>query len=97
MLIIVVYDVKTEDVAGKSRLRKVAKECMKYGHRVQNSVFECFIDSMQKRIFQERLFNLIDRKNDKLIFYNLGNNYENRIDRYGKDDSVNLEKDTLII
>ena len=40
MLVLITYDVQTEDAAGKKRLRKVAKQCVKYGQRVQNSVFE---------------------------------------------------------
>lgn len=40
MLVLITYDVSTQDAAGKSRLRKVAKECVNYGQRVQNSVFE---------------------------------------------------------
>ena len=41
MLVLITYDVSTQDGAGKKRLRKVAKECVNYGQRVQNSVFEC--------------------------------------------------------
>ena len=40
MLVLITYDVSTEDAAGKKRLRKVAKECQNYGQRVQNTVFE---------------------------------------------------------
>ena len=41
MFLIITYDVSTVASAGKTRLRKVAKECENCGHRVQNSVFEC--------------------------------------------------------
>ena len=41
MFILVTYDVDTQSETGAKRLRKVAKECLNYGHRVQNSVFEC--------------------------------------------------------
>ena len=44
MLVLITYDVNTEDAKGKSRLRKVAKQCVDYGQRVQNSVFECVVD-----------------------------------------------------
>lgn len=47
MLLLITYDVNTETSAGKSRLRKVAKQCVNYGIRVQNSVFECVVDSTQ--------------------------------------------------
>ena len=44
MLVLVTYDVNTEDASGKTRLRKVAKQCVNYGQRVQNSVFEWRLD-----------------------------------------------------
>ena len=47
MLVLITYDVNTETAAGKSRLRKVAKQCVNYGTRVQNSVFECVLDPGQ--------------------------------------------------
>ena len=53
MLVLITYDVSTQDAAGKARLHKVAKECVNYGQRVQNSVFECILDAsqlMRKRI-----------------------------------------------
>ena len=39
MLVLITYDVNTETAAGKSRLRKVANQCVNYGQRVPNSVF----------------------------------------------------------
>ena len=44
MMVLISYDVATSDSKGKSRLRKVAKECQNYGQRVQNSVFEVDLD-----------------------------------------------------
>ena len=44
MLVVVSYDVSTVDRAGRRRLRRVAKTCLDYGQRVQNSVFECIVD-----------------------------------------------------
>lgn len=44
MLVVITYDVNTETTAGRTRLRKVAKQCTNYGRRVQNSVFECILD-----------------------------------------------------
>lgn len=38
MLVLITYDVNTEDAAGRKRLRKIAKKCVDYGQRVQNSV-----------------------------------------------------------
>ena len=83
MLVVVTYDVNTETGKGKARLRKVAKKCVAYGQRVQNSVFECLLDEAQLVSFQAELVSLIDPKTDSLRFYKLGNNYKNRINHFG--------------
>src|SRR6266571_2180227 len=44
MLVVVAYDVNTESAEGRRRLRRVAKICKDNGQRVQNSVFECWVD-----------------------------------------------------
>ena len=80
MLVLITYDVSTEDSAGKTRLRKVAKECVNYGQRVQNSVFECLLDSSQVLVLKKRLLSLIDEKKDSLRIYYLGNNYQSKIE-----------------
>ncbi len=49
ILVLITYDVSTQDAEGRKRLRKVAKECVNYGQRVQNSVFECMLISIPKR------------------------------------------------
>lgn len=55
MLVLVTYDVNTETAAGRRRLRKVAKVCVDYGQRVQNSVFECLLDTAQYTMFKAKL------------------------------------------
>ena len=44
MLVLVSYDVNTEDAAGRRRLRRIARHCGNWGQRVQFSVFECVVD-----------------------------------------------------
>ena len=83
MLILITYDVNTETSAGKNRLRKIAKECVNYGQRVQNSVFECSVDSVKLRILKSKLLSLIDLESDSLRFYNLGKKYVGKIEHYG--------------
>ena len=39
MMVLVTYDVSTTTPEGRKRLRHVAKECVNFGQRVQNSVF----------------------------------------------------------
>ena len=62
MLVLITYDVNTETEAGKRRLRKVAKQCVNYGTRVQNSVFECVLDPGQCLMLKAALTELIDEK-----------------------------------
>lgn len=83
MLVIITYDVNTEDAAGRTRLRKIAKQCTNYGQRVQNSVFECLLDASQARKLQATLCSIIDTERDSLRFYYLGNNYQKKIEHFG--------------
>lgn len=83
MLVLIAYDVNTETSAGKKRLRQIAKACVDYGQRVQNSVFECKLDPAQYKLLQAKLMQIMDPKTDSLRFYNLGNHYENRIEHFG--------------
>ncbi|MDY2725937.1 MAG: CRISPR-associated endonuclease Cas2 [Anaerostipes faecalis] len=96
MLVLITYDVNTETNAGKQRLRKVAKECQKYGHRVQNSVFECVMDNVKCRQVKEKLLKLIDQDRDSLRFYYLGDKYKKKVEHFGIKPSLDIE-DPLII
>lgn len=83
MLVVITYDVNTETAAGRKRLRQIAKQCVNYGQRVQNSVFECLLDAAQCRALQAKLLQLMDQDVDSLRFYYLGNRYDNRIEHFG--------------
>ena len=96
MLVLITYDVNTETAAGKARLRKVAKQCVNYGRRVQNSVFECILDSAQCVTLKADLANIIDEKTDSLRFYYLGNNYKSKIEHMGIERGISAD-DMLIL
>lgn len=83
MLVLITYDVNTETEAGKRRLRKVAKQCVNYGQRVQNSVFECNMDAAKCRQVKAILEDLIDKNVDSLRFYYLGDHYKNKVEHIG--------------
>ena len=83
MLVLVTYDVNTEEASGKRRLRQVAKQCVNHGQRVQNSVFECLLDAAQCKMLQAKLLAIIDQEKDSLRFYYLGNAYKNKIEHFG--------------
>lgn len=95
MLVLITYDVNTETAAGKKRLRKVAKQCVNYGRRVQNSVFECILDNPQCLTLKSILSDIIDEEVDSLRFYYMGNKYKTKVEHIGVDRGVSPD-DILI-
>ena len=83
MLVLITYDVNTEDAGGRRRLRQIAKQCVNYGQRVQNSVFECLLDDAQCKQLQHKLRTIMDEEKDSLRFYYLGNKYKTRVEHFG--------------
>ena len=96
MLILVSYDIATSQNGGSKRLRQVSKICLNYGVRVQNSVFECVLDTLQYQKMKDDLIKVIDQKQDSLRFYNLGNNGRNKVLHIGAKVTVDME-DLLFI
>ena len=96
MLVLITYDVNTENATGKARLRKVAKQCVNYGRRVQNSVFECILDNAQSIALKATLEDIIDTEKDSLRFYYLGNKYKTKIEHIGVDRGIAPDQ-TLIL
>lgn len=97
MLMLVSYDVNTTTVSGKRRLRRVAKVCESWGIRVQNSVFECYVDWTQWITLKAKLEEICDPDVDSLRYYNLGNKYEGKTVHFGAKETINPDKDTLLI
>ena len=91
MLVLITYDVNTQDAQGSKRLRKVAKACVNYGQRVQNSVFECLLSPAELCIVKNKLLDIMDDQKDSLRVYNLGNNYKTRIEHYGTKQTYSPE------
>ena len=91
MMTLVSYDVSTTDNKGKTRLRKVSKECQNYGQRVQNSVFEIDVDYGTFLKVKDKLLKIIDPKHDSLRIYYLGNNRKHRIEHYGIKETYDPE------
>lgn len=96
MLVLVTYDISTGTSAGQRRLRQVAKNCLNYGQRVQNSVFECWLSHENLVQFRQRLLNEINPQEDSLRFYFLGSNWEYKVEHHGIKPSINFD-DPLII
>ena len=96
MLVLVSYDVATATAQGRRRLRRVARICLDFGQRVQNSVFECNVDPEQWTRLRLRLMDEYKDEEDSLRFYFLGSNWRNRVEHHGTKPSVDLEGPLII-
>lgn len=96
MFVLITYDVNITYESGAKRLRNVAKACVDYGKRVQNSVFECVLTDAQFLMLKNRLKNIIDSKQDSVRFYMLGKNWKKNIETIGKDNGVDVTGDLIM-
>ena len=96
MLVLITYDVNTETVSGKKRLRKVAKQCENYGRRVENSVFECILDQAQSVVLKQSLIDIIDENVDSLRFYYLGNKYQTKVEHVGVERGIAVDQPLIL-
>lgn len=92
MFILITYDVSTEDTAGKKRLRRVAKLCVNYGVRVQNSVFECQADAAEWRTLKAKLLKEIDESKDSLRFYYLNESQRAKAEHFGAKKTISVDQ-----
>ena len=91
MFVLITYDVNVETSAGKSRLRRIAKECVNYGQRVQNSVFEVNLEYGKFILLKDRLIRLMDQEKDNLRFYYLGNHWKEKVEQFGVSQKYDSE------
>ncbi|HQZ32729.1 MAG TPA: CRISPR-associated endonuclease Cas2 [Arenimonas sp.] len=96
MLVIVCYDVNTEDRAGRRRLRRVAKVCESTGQRVQKSVFECQVNLAQMEDLERRLLAEIDLDTDCLRLYRLADSKGCEVREHGRFRATDFE-DPLVL
>ena len=91
MLVLVCYDVNTETLAGRRRLRRVAKVCEGTGQRVQKSVFECQVDTAQFETLERKLLEEIDAGQDCLRLYRIPETRGFEAREYGKFKAVDFD------
>ena len=91
MMVLVSYDVNTQDRQGQKRLRKIARLCENWGQRVQYSVFECLVEPAQWTALRASLIDNIDQEKDSLRFYFLGANWKNRLEHVGAKAAIDQE------
>ena len=88
---LITYDVNTETGAGRRRLRRVARACLDYGQRVQQSVFECEVAPAQWVALRARLISEVDPAYDSLRFYKLGAEGRRRVEHVGAKPALDLD------
>lgn len=90
MRVLVTYDVATTNAEGRRRLRRVARACLDYGQRVQNSVFECEVDATQLERLRKALLDEMSLEEDSVRLYRLGRGWEKRVEHHGVKTPVDL-------
>lgn len=91
MFVIIAYDVNVTSPTGAKRLRHIAKACVNYGQRVQNSVFEMNIEYGDFLKLKDRLVKIMDKDTDSLQFYYLGNNWKKKVEHIGASAGYDSE------
>jgi len=94
--VLVCYDVNTIYENGQRRLRRVAKVCIKYGQRVQYSVFECNVSMPLLFEMQQKLFDIMDPVEDSLRIYTLAGARTSFVKVFGRNDWVDFQKPLTI-
>ncbi len=84
MFLVISYDISDD-----RRRLQVANALLDYGgHRVQRSVFECYITVQNFARLQRRLQRLIDEGADSLRFYHLCENCQPKMIRLGIAEAI---------
>lgn len=96
MMVLITYDVDFTLSQGAKRLRKVAKVCEKYGVRVQNSVFEMLVDSVQLAQIKLAITEVMDTDMDSVRIYRLGNKWENKIETIGANKALSQDEALIL-
>ena len=96
MMVLVSYDVSTQDKAGARRLRQIAKACLNLGQRVQFSVFEIELEPAQWVQLKADLTSLIEPTMDSLRFYYLGKNWQNKVEHVGAKAVLDLNAPLIL-
>lgn len=97
MVVLITYDVSVVSNNGEKRLRNIAKACLDYGTRVQNSVFECELTPVQIVELKAALLDIYDPAEDSLRFYYLGKNGRSKIEHHGAKSVPDPHTSTLIL
>jgi CRISPR-associated protein Cas2 len=97
MVTLITYDVNCKSAEGRARLRRIARECQNFGQRVQNSVFECNVQYGQLLGLKKKILDIMNKSEDSVRFYLLGNKWKNRVEHHGTKPSLDMGEDLLLV
>jgi CRISPR-associated protein Cas2 len=96
MQMLVCYDVATTTPEGRRRLRRVARVCLDFGQRVQQSVFECSVDETGLTRLRAQLLDEVDLSEDSLRLYRLIGKFDEVVESYGRDRRLDFEGPLIV-
>jgi CRISPR-associated endonuclease Cas2 len=96
MDLLITYDVETATPAGRNRLRRVARICEAYGHRVQKSVFEIVCRDVDEPRLIAAPTQAIDHDHDTVRLYQLPPRALDDVEHLGTPRQTN-PRDPLVI
>jgi CRISPR-associated protein Cas2 len=85
------------DISDPKRLRKVATACEDFGYRKQLSVFLCRVSATDFVRLRSRLYDLIDLKEDQVLFLPLCQKCVNQIEALGRPTEAADARDVVLV
>jgi CRISPR-associated protein Cas2 len=85
------------DICNPKRLRRVARTCQDFGCRRQLSIFLCRISALDLVRLKARLEEIIDPKQDQIIFIRLCANCAVEIEALGVPTQAHDAQDVVIV
>ena len=77
------YDIADTEKSGASRLKRIAEVCVRYGQRIQFSVFECRLSPTRFAKMIAEIEDVIDDQTDSVLIYQFPGNIDNSKTRLG--------------
>lgn len=91
MIVLIMYDISVSSPGGTKRLQKAAKTCLAYGQRIQNSVYECDISTLEYEQMKQELLQILDLDHDRLRFYRIPSKNKNYKETFGSEMEISLD------
>ncbi len=85
------------DICHPKRLRKVAQTCEDFGLRRQYSVFFCRLSATDLVKLKSRLYDIIDLKDDQVLFIPMCNRCADQIEALGRPVERFDARDVVIV